>query len=242
MPNSAKTLSIVVPVYNERDTWRTLLERVQAADLGGLARQIILVEDSSRDGTREQVQELARSLPADGQVTPTCRIRVLFHEHNQGKGAAVRTGYAAATGDIVIVQDADLEYDPQDYRRLIEPILAGQADVVYGSRFTNGKDRASYLSNYLANRFLTGLSNLMTGLKLTDMETCYKAISREVLDKITIEQDRFGFEPEITAKIARLKNRVQERPIRYMARTHEQGKKIGWKDGLKTIWCILKYH
>jgi glycosyltransferase involved in cell wall biosynthesis len=165
---------------------------------------------------------------------------VLFHDRNRGKGAALRTGFAAAEGDFIIVQDADLEYDPAEYPRLLQPLLAGQADVVYGNRFGKGRAKG-YPGNYLANRFLTCLSNLTTGLRLTDMETCYKVFRREVLQSVRLEQDRFGFEPEITAKLAASGVRVMEVPISYNARTHQEGKKIGWKDGLKATWCILKY-
>jgi glycosyltransferase involved in cell wall biosynthesis len=234
-------LSIVIPVYNELDTWKELLARVQAVELPRCRKQIILVDDCSRDGTRQQLQDYAAQVAAapggGGKNTP----KVLFHEVNQGKGAALRTGFAAADGDIVVIQDADLEYDPNDYPALLDPILDGKADVVYGSRFFAGGSRKGYLKNYLANRFLTGLSNLTTGLKLTDMETCYKMFRRQVIQAIRIEQNRFGFEPEVTAKIARSGAKVLEVPIRYNARTHEEGKKIGWRDGVKAIWCILKY-
>ncbi len=164
----------------------------------------------------------------------------MFHQRNQGKGAALRTGFRSADGQVVLIQDADLEYDPSDYPALLEPILGGRADVVYGSRFSEGR-RGGCWRNYAANRFLTWLSNRTTGLGLTDMETCYKVFRKDVLDRIEIEQDRFGFEPEVTAKVGRLGVRVAEVPIRYESRTREQGKKIGWKDGLKAVWCILKY-
>ncbi|HUU22198.1 MAG TPA: glycosyltransferase family 2 protein [Phycisphaerae bacterium] len=236
-------LSVVIPVYNERDTWRELLARVEAVEMPRLGRQLILVDDGSTDGTRDQLAEFARaggggeSLPGPGEV----RCEVAFHERNRGKGAALRTGFAAAAGQVVVVQDADLEYDPNDHPGLIEPILRGQADIVYGSRFRDRAGRKGYWRNYLANAFLTRLSNLTTGLKLTDMETCYKMFRLDVLRQVSLEQDRFGFEPEITAKIARLDVRIGELPIRYDSRTHEEGKKIGWRDGLKAIWCILKY-
>jgi glycosyltransferase involved in cell wall biosynthesis len=235
-------LCVVIPVYNERDTWRTLLDRAESAELPGCRKRIILVDDASTDGTREQLEEFARqrqaSCGADGGGRTD--LKVLFHDRNRGKGAALRTGFAAADGDFVIVQDADLEYDPADYPRLLQPLLAGQADVVYGSRFSKGGAKG-YLRSYLANRFLTCFSNLTTGLKLTDMETCYKVFKRQVLRAVRLEQDRFGFEPEITAKVAHLGLRVIEVPISYNARTHKEGKKIGWKDGLKAVWCILKY-
>ncbi len=230
-------LSVVIPVYNERDTWRALLERVESAPLPACDKQIILIDDASTDGTGEQLKELAAQYsPTSGQPRP----KVLFHPRNRGKGAALRTGFAAAEGDFVIIQDADLEYDPADYPALLEPLLAGRADVVYGNRFSDRRPKG-YLRNYLANRFLTGLSNLTTGLKLTDMETCYKVFRRDLLQNIVLEQDRFGFEPEVTAGIARLGARVVEVPIRYNARGHEEGKKIGWKDGVKAVWCIFKY-
>ena len=246
MPQETKPtaiLSVVIPVYNELDTWRDLLSRVEGVDLRGMGRQIILVDDGSTDGTREQLEEFARQCserPGSAAAGGADR-QVIFHARNQGKGAALRTGFAAAAGDIVIVQDADLEYDPDDYPRVLEPILQGRADVVYGSRFPAGGSRKGYLKNYLANKFLTWLSNATTGLKLTDMETCYKAFRREVIQGVRLEQNRFGFEPEVTAKVAKLGARVCEVPISYSARTHTEGKKIGWKDGVKAIWCILKY-
>jgi glycosyltransferase involved in cell wall biosynthesis len=227
------TLSVVIPVYNERDTWRSLVEKVRAAALPpGVALQIILVDDFSSDGTRQQLEAFASERP---------EATVKFHARNQGKGAALRTGFAAASGDFVVVQDADLEYDPGDYPALLEPLLAGQADVVYGSRFSISSVRRGTWQNYWANRFLTGLSNLTTGLGLTDMETCYKMFRRSVLQAVRLEQDRFGFEPEVTAKVARLGVPVVEVPISYYARSREEGKKIGWRDGLKAIGCILKY-
>lgn len=236
----AATLSIVIPVYDERDTWRRLLAAVEAVSMPGLGRQIILVDDGSGDGTREQLREFAGEPDSTGEAEGI-RYTVLFHEHNRGKGAALRTGFAAAEGDVVIIQDADMEYDPNDHPRLVRPILDGRADVVYGSRFLEKRNRRGYLKNYLANRFLTGLSNLTTGLKLTDMETCYKVFRTSVLRRVSLEQDRFGFEPEITAKIAALGVRILELPIAYDPRTHAAGKKIGWKDGLQAIRCIFRY-
>jgi len=228
-------LSIVIPVYNEPDTWRELLDRVLAVEMPGLSRQIVIVEDGSTDGTRGQLEQFADRLGAGSNV------KVIFHEHNRGKGAALRTGFAAADGDLVVVQDADLEYDPEDFARLAAPILAGEADVVYGTRFGAGGGPKGYLSNYLANRFLTWLSNLTTGLKLTDMETCYKMFRREVLSRMTLEQDRFGFEPEVTAAVARQDVRIAELPIGYHSRKKSEGKKIGYKDGLQAIRCIFRY-
>jgi len=235
-------LSVVIPVYNERDTWRELVARVESVPMADVGRQLILVDDGSTDGTREQLAAFAAEqgepagLPGAGAVA----FHVVYHDRNQGKGAALRTGFQAAGGDVVVVQDADLEYDPRDHAGLIEPILRGEADVVYGSRFRGGR-RGGYWKNYLANRFLTFLSNLTTGLKLTDMETCYKMLRRDVLAAIPLEQDRFGFEPEITAKLARRPVRIGELPIAYDSRSHAEGKKIGWRDGLKAIWCIFRY-
>jgi glycosyltransferase involved in cell wall biosynthesis len=241
--HSTTVLSVVMPVYNELQTWRRSLARVEGVKLPGLARQIVLVDDCSTDGTREQLEALSRThrplsgSPAPGRIGYT----VLFHERNQGKGGAVRTGFAAARGDIVVVQDADLEYDPDDFPRLLRPILEGRADVVFGSRFRGGRSGWDYLSNYIANRLLTLLSNAVTGLRLTDMETCYKVFRREVLRRIRLEQDRFGVEPELTAKAAALGARICEVPIAYHGRTHAQGKKIGFRDGLEAIWCIARY-
>ena len=207
-----------------------------------VAREIVLVDDGSSDGTRDQLTAFAREHGGDAPPRAgAIGCRVVFHERNRGKGAAVRTGFAAARGDVVVVQDADLEYDPGDHPRLIEPILRGEADVVYGTRFARGTGRQGYWKNYLANKFLTGLSNLTTGLKLSDMETCYKMFRRSVLGRVALEQNRFGFEPEVTAKLARLDLRFAELPIAYRGRSHEEGKKIGWRDGLKAIWCIIKY-
>ena len=223
-------LSVVIPVYNEVDTVGELVRRVQAVDL---EKQIVLVDDGSSDGTVEKLKELAGDE----------HVHVLFHEKNQGKGAALRTGIAAASGDIVIVQDADLEYDPQDYFSLIAPIEAGQADVVYGSRFIGGQShRVLYYWHSLGNRVLTLMSNMFTNLNLTDMEVCYKVFRRHVIQGIEIKEKRFGFEPEITAKIARKGLRIYEVGIMYYGRTYEEGKKIGWRDGLHAIWCIIRYN
>ena len=233
----------MIPVYNERDTWRELLACVEAVDWPEIGREVVLVDDGSTDGTREQLAEFAETHPAEADPPGPGRMhyRVVFQPANGGKGAALRAGFAAAGGDVVVVQDADLEYDPRDHRPLIEPILDGRVDMVYGSRFRTSAGRKGYWKNYLANRFLTGLSNLTTGLKLTDMETCYKMFRRELLAGLDLEQDRFGFEPELTAKIARLDIRLGELPISYDSRSHGEGKKIGWRDGVNAIWCILKY-
>lgn len=225
------TLTVVIPVYNEVETLEQLVDRVLAVEVGGL--HVIAVDDGSSDGTREVLLE---------RIAPK-GVEVLLHERNQGKGAALRTGFAAATGDIVLVQDADLEYDPGDYPKLIEPILSGRADVVFGSRFAGGEPhRVLYFWHYLLNRGLTLLSNMLTNLNLTDMEVCYKVFRREVLDKIEIEEDRFGFEPEITAKVAKLGLRIYEVGISYSGRTYDEGKKIGWRDGIAALRCILKYN
>ena len=224
-------LSVVIPCYNERDTIERIVDAVLAAPVAGL--EVIVVDDCSQDGTREILRN---------QVEPRV-ARVIYHERNQGKGAALRTGFGAATGDLVIVQDADLEYDPLDYPRLIEPFLAGKADVVFGSRFSGASSvRVLYYWHYVGNRILTTFSNMLTNVNLTDMEVCYKVFRREVIQKIEIEEDRFGFEPEITAKVARLGCRIYEVGISYAGRTYHEGKKIGWKDGVRAVWCILKYN
>ncbi|SEU34512.1 glycosyltransferase family 2 protein [Stigmatella erecta] len=233
-------VSLVIPVYNELPTLAELLRRCIAVDF---PKELVLVDDCSRDGSRELLQELAtRGLEMLGG-TPRNRneVRVLFQPHNQGKGAALRRGFSEATGDIVIVQDADLEYDPRDIPRVIQPILDGEADVVYGSRFTGTPRRVLYFWHTVMNNLLTTLSNMSTGLNLTDMETCYKAFRGEVLRSIRVHEERFGFEPEVTAKIARGRWRVYEVPISYHGRTYEEGKKIGWKDGVRALYVIAKY-
>lgn len=230
-------LSVVMPVYNERITLPEILQRVRAVPI---RKEIVLVDDCSKDGTRELIQELVTRPDED----PLNRLVVLLHEVNQGKGAAVRTGLSAATGNVVIVQDADLEYDPAEIPRLLQPIVEGRADVVFGSRFLGDQPhRVLYFWHYLGNKFLTLLSNCFTNLNLTDMETCYKLFTREVAQDVAprLKQNRFGFEPEITARIARRRYRVFEMSISYHGRTYEQGKKIGWRDGVKALWCIVRY-
>ena len=220
-------ISVVIPVYNEVSTIREIVARVQAVDL---EKEIIIVDDGSTDGTRELLQEITLSHE---------NIRVLYHDRNQGKGAALRTGFEGATGDIVIIQDADLEYDPREYPVLLEPILDGRADIVYGSRFLGGPHRVLFFWHYLGNKFLTLLSNALTNLNLTDMETCYKVFRREVLNDIQLKSNRFGFEPEFTAKIAKKGFRIYETSISYSGRTYAEGKKIDWKDGVKAIVAII---
>jgi len=222
-------LSVVIPVYNERDTIRQICDAVRAVNID---KEIILVDDFSTDGTREIIRQLTNET-----------TKVIFHDRNMGKGAALRTGFKNVTGDIVVVQDADLEYDPSQYPKLIQPILDGKADVVYGSRFVTGDyRRVLFFWHMVGNSLLTLLSNMLTNMNLTDMETCYKVFRREVLEKITIEEDRFGFEPEITAKIAKLDVRIYETGISYSGRTYKEGKKIGWKDGFSALRCIIKYN
>lgn len=224
-------LSVVIPCFNEIGTIGQVIEAVKASPVKN--HEIIIVDDCSTDGTRD----LLRS-KLEAQVD-----KVVYHERNRGKGAALRTGFAAATGDIVIVQDADLEYDPQEYRIMIEPILNNKADVVFGSRFQGGRPhRVVYYWHMVGNKFLTTLSNMFTNINLTDMETCYKAFRREIIQSVRIQENRFGFEPEITAKIAKLDCRIYEVGISYYGRTYKEGKKIGWKDGVRAIICILKYN
>jgi len=225
-------LSIIVPVFNEKNTVLQILERIEKTPY---SKEIIVIDDFSTDGTREILRklEVSRGIPA---------VRVLYHSVNQGKGAALRTGIAGATGDIVIIQDADLEYDPAEYGVLIQPINAGVADVVYGSRFLSGPHRVLFFWHSLGNKVLTLLSNMFTDLNLTDMETGYKAFKRDLFSKIEIEENRFGFEPEITAKVSRLRCRLYEVPISYFGRDYSEGKKITWKDGFAALYCILKYN
>jgi glycosyltransferase involved in cell wall biosynthesis len=223
-------LSVVMPVYNEQATLREAVSRVLAV---ALEIELICVDDGSRDGSREILEELRAS---------HAQVRVLLQPRNMGKGAALRRGIQEASGDYILIQDADLEYDPSDYPGLLRPLIEGKADVVYGSRFLGAAPhRVLYFWHYVANRMLTLISNALTNMNMTDMETCYKAFRREILQSIPIEEDRFGFEPEITVKIARRRLRVYEVGISYWGRTYEEGKKIGWKDGVHALWCLVKY-
>jgi len=222
-------LSVVIPVYNERATLREILARVEAVDVG-FPKEIVVVDDFSTDGTREILQDLARP-----------GLRVLLQERNQGKGAALRRGFAEAEGDIILVQDADLEYDPAEYPQLIAPILKDRADVVYGSRFLGGPHRVLFYWHAVGNRFLTTLTNIVTNLNLTDMETCYKVFRRDILRQLRLRSDRFGFEPEVTIKLAKLRARIYEVPISYAGRDYSEGKKIGFKDGLAALYHIVRF-
>lgn len=223
-------LSVVMPVYNERHTLRQVVERVLAV---GLEIELICVDDGSTDGSREILAQLHKEHP---------QIYVALQPENMGKGAALRRGIQEATGDFVIIQDADLEYDPAEYSVVLEPLILGKADVVYGSRFLSGRPhRVLYFWHSVGNWFLTLLSNALTDLNLSDMETCYKAFRREIIQSIPLQENRFGFEPEITAKIAKRRLRIYEVGISYSGRTYEEGKKIGWKDGFRALWCLLKY-
>jgi len=220
-------LSIVIPVYNEISTLDEILKRVESVPYD---KEIIVIDDASTDGSTERLRQLSDE-----------NTIVLFHEKNRGKGAALRTGFGQVSGDIIIIQDADLEYDPSEYDRLIEPIVDGRADVVYGSRFTGGPQRVLFFWHYVGNRSLTLLSNMLTNINLSDMETCYKAFRSSLLEKITIKSNRFGFEPEITAKFARQRCRIYEVPISYSGRNYEEGKKITWKDGLAALFHIIRF-
>ena len=228
-------LSVVIPAYNEKATIEKLLARVAAAPLpAGVELEMVVVDDGSKDGTRELLRELSqREKPA---------FLYVEHQQNRGKGAAVRTGFAHATGDIVMVQDADLEYSPDDYPVLLQPILDGQADVVFGSRFLGGPHRVLFFWHSVGNRFLTMLSNMFTDLNLSDMETCYKVFKADVLRGLKLTSNRFGIEPELTARVAKTGARIYEVPISYHGRTYAEGKKIGWKDGFSAIWSILRFN
>jgi glycosyltransferase involved in cell wall biosynthesis len=238
-------ISVVIPVYNEKATIEEILRRVSET---GLRKEIVIIDDCSTDGTRQYLEAIVEAQAKGetwaaahdgGDPVDVRELRVFFQAQNQGKGAALRRGFAEAGGDIVLVQDADLEYDPKDYPTLLGPIIDGRADVVFGSRFLGGPQRVHYFWHYVANKILTLLSDVMTNLKLTDMETCYKVFRKEVLEGIKLRSDRFGFEPEITAKISKGNWRIYEVPISYAGRTYEEGKKITWKDGVKALWCIF---
>jgi glycosyltransferase involved in cell wall biosynthesis len=222
-------LSIVIPVYNEKNTVKNVIRRVQEVD-AGMEKEIIIVDDGSNDGTQEILKNMNQP-----------NVKVVFHSKNQGKGAALHTGFAKAQGDIILIQDADLEYDPKEYTRLLKPILDGRADAVYGSRFLGGPHRVLFFWHYIGNKFLTTLSNMLSNLNLSDMETCYKVFKKEILDRITLKSKRFGFEPEITIKLAKQKARIYEVPISYSGRDYSEGKKIGWKDGLAAIFHIIRF-
>ena len=225
-------LSIVIPAYNEAKTLDAITRKVLDVDIG-IEKELVIVDDSSTDGTVDVLKRLQEAHPG---------WKVVFHDVNRGKGAALRSGFLAATGDVILIQDADLEYDPTDYGALLSPIMDGHADVVYGSRFLGGgPHRVVFYWHYLGNRFLTTLSNMMTDLNLTDMEVCYKVFKREVIDGLILTEDRFGFEVEFTAKIARGKWKVYEVPVSYYGRDYDEGKKITWRDGLWALWCVFKY-
>lgn len=225
------TLTIIIPCFNEKTTVEAIVEAVRNSPVEN--KEIIIVDDFSTDGTRDVLESKIKDKVS----------KIIYHEKNCGKGAALRTGIQAATGDFVVIQDADLEYDPQEYPILLDPILEGKADVVYGSRFLGGRaHRVLYYWHRVGNGFLTTLSNMFSNINLTDMETCYKLFKREIIQSINIKENRFGFEPEITAKVAKLNCRIYEVSISYYGRTYAEGKKIGWKDGFRAIWCILKYN
>ena len=224
-------ISVVIPVYNERDTIEQIVNTVRAAAVGGF--EIIVVDDASTDGTREVLQ----------QKVSVHAQQIIYQPHNMGKGAALRAGFTAATGDIILVQDADLEYNPADYPALLEPILSGKADAVFGSRFLGGRPhRVLYFWHMVGNRFLTLLSNMFTNLNLTDVETCYKVFRAEVIKSLDLREDRFGFEPEVTAKLAKTRCRIYEVGISYNGRTYSEGKKVNWKDGFRAIFAIIRYN
>lgn len=222
-------LSVIIPVYNEKETIREVVHRVRGIDVG-MEKEIVIVDDCSKDGTQDVLKSL------DYPDTKT-----FFHTKNQGKGAALHTGFSEAQGDIILIQDADLEYDPAEYPMLLKPILDGRADVVYGSRFLGGPHRVLFFWHYVGNKLLTTLSNMLSNLNLSDMETCYKVFKKDLLDRITLKSKRFGFEPEITIKLAKLKAKIYEVPISYSGRDYSEGKKIGWKDGIAAVYHIFRF-
>ena len=234
----SKTLSIVIPAYNEERTIHEILDAVRAVELDGkMKKEVIIVDDCSSDNTMERLEAYAQEYPEMG-------LSLHKHEVNKGKGAALHTGIDKATGDYIVIQDADLEYDPQEYNILLKPILNGQADVVYGSRFMGGNPhRVLFFWHTIGNKFLTRMSNMFTNLNLTDMETCYKMFRSDLVKSVRLKEKRFGFEPEVTAKVSRIEGvRIYEVGISYYGRTYEEGKKIGWKDGFRALWCIMKYN
>ncbi|MCB2226493.1 MAG: glycosyltransferase family 2 protein [Desulfarculaceae bacterium] len=234
-------LSVVMPVFNEEKFLREIIRQVQAVDLGDLERELVLVDDCSVDASWQIAQELEGAVSVDESLKPFDRpIRIFRHAVNQGKGAALRTGFSKASGELIIIQDADLEYDPEDYLKLLAPVLKGKADVVYGSRFT-GERRNMFFHHWIGNRFLTLVTNVLFNTTLSDMETCYKLFKREALEGIVIKSDRFNFEPEITAKILKKGIRIYEVPISYSGREFEEGKKITWRDGFVALWCLVKF-
>jgi len=222
-------ITILIPVYNELNTLELIIQKVEETDLCGLEKEIILIDDYSTDGTREILKNLE------------AKYKVLYHEKNQGKGAALRTGFKNMTGDVVIIQDADLEYNPKDYEELIKPVVEGRCDVVYGSRLMNKPDKSFMLTHLLGNKLITFVGNVLYGKKLTDLETCYKVFNRNILQGVEIKSNRFDFEPEITAKILKKKARFMEMPISYNGRGHDEGKKITWKDGFGAIWALVRF-